>query len=95
MLGLPTPSGSGDGEGGAPSGGAAAAREERQVTTEVVLRLFWSGFGCFIPLDESELLEAQNTLLEAQNTWTKYREKCMKDGRWKMMNFFYYLRNKN
>jgi len=29
--------------------------------------------------------------LGAQNTWTKYKRMY---GRWKMMNFFYYLRNK-
>jgi len=43
-------------------------------TTEVVLGLFWSGFGALSQLDESKLLGAQNT-------WTKYREECMKDGR--------------
>jgi len=52
MLGLPTQSGSDDDEGGAAAavgGAAAAAQEERRVTAEVVLWLFWSGFGCFIP----------------------------------------------
>jgi len=25
---------------------------------------------------------AREVVLGAQNTWTKYREKCMADGRW-------------
>jgi len=61
MLDLPTQSGNGDGEGGQCEGGgdeAATAREERRVIAEVVLGLFWSDFGCFTQLDESEFLGA-------------------------------------
>jgi len=59
MLGLPTQSGSDDGEEErrrqrqavrwrrlqAVRSDAAATRKERRVTAEVVLGLFWSGFG--------------------------------------------------
>jgi len=60
--------------------GAAATRdvggggaEKMAVTAEVVLGLFWSGFGSI-----------------------KYMNKIQRRmyGRWKMMNLFYYLRNK-